>query len=309
MNSSYVYRHIRLDKNEPFYIGIGSGDNYARSMYRGSKRSKYWLRIFNKTDIEVEIILDNLSYEYALEKEIEFIRLYGRSNLGNGTLCNLTDGGEGVKGLVISDYSKQISSETNSKAVFCFDLNGKFIKKYKSATLASIELKLDKTSVCACAANNSDTKRCGNYIFRYVYEGDLYIKKSYFNKNYTSINMYDLDGNYIRTYECLSDVKNDLGIPQSNISANIRGKALSACGYIFKYNNGDTSDIKTDKDKILSSKSKPINQFDLKGNFIKMFPSQQKAAKELGIRQGNIYSVLKGRYKQCNGYYWEFVKL
>jgi hypothetical protein len=22
---AYVYRHIRLDKNEPFYIGIGSG--------------------------------------------------------------------------------------------------------------------------------------------------------------------------------------------------------------------------------------------------------------------------------------------
>jgi hypothetical protein len=27
----YLYRHIRLDKNEPFYIGIGSDKQYKRS--------------------------------------------------------------------------------------------------------------------------------------------------------------------------------------------------------------------------------------------------------------------------------------
>ena len=30
---AYLYRHIRLDKNEPFYIGIGSNElnNYKRA--------------------------------------------------------------------------------------------------------------------------------------------------------------------------------------------------------------------------------------------------------------------------------------
>ena len=28
---AYVYRHIRLDKNEPFYIGIGSDKEYKRA--------------------------------------------------------------------------------------------------------------------------------------------------------------------------------------------------------------------------------------------------------------------------------------
>jgi hypothetical protein len=28
---AYLYRHIRHDKNEPFYIGIGSDNNYKRS--------------------------------------------------------------------------------------------------------------------------------------------------------------------------------------------------------------------------------------------------------------------------------------
>lgn len=36
---AYLYRHIRLDKNEPFYIGIGS--NKARC-YTKKTRNKHW---------------------------------------------------------------------------------------------------------------------------------------------------------------------------------------------------------------------------------------------------------------------------
>ena len=38
---AYVYRHIRLDKNEPFYIGIGKDDSgeYKRANHIGNKNS------------------------------------------------------------------------------------------------------------------------------------------------------------------------------------------------------------------------------------------------------------------------------
>lgn len=36
----------------------------------------------------------NFLLEQLKEKEIEFIKLYGRINQGNGTLANLTDGGQ-----------------------------------------------------------------------------------------------------------------------------------------------------------------------------------------------------------------------
>lgn len=100
-NTCYVYRHIRLDKNEPFYVGIGSDKYYYRAYQDKPKtRNKYWNRIAAKTDYEVEIIMDGLSWEEALKKEIEFISLYGRVNVNTGILCNLTDGGEGNKGYV-----------------------------------------------------------------------------------------------------------------------------------------------------------------------------------------------------------------
>ena len=69
-----VYRHIRLDKNQPFYIGIGN----EKGAYSKHGRSNFWKRIVEKTDYEVEILFENLTSEQAKEKEIEFIKLYGR---------------------------------------------------------------------------------------------------------------------------------------------------------------------------------------------------------------------------------------
>jgi len=87
-----VYRHIRLDKNEPFYIGIGKTE---KRPYEKIKRNKFWQNIVAKTDYHVDILINDLTWEEACKKEIEFIGLYGRDDLNNGTLVNLTDGGEG----------------------------------------------------------------------------------------------------------------------------------------------------------------------------------------------------------------------
>ena len=93
---AYVYRHIRLDKNVPFYIGIGKDNTYKRAYVNSKdKRSQFWHNIANN-GYEVEILMDNLTWEQACEKEKEFISIYGRRDLGKGTLVNMTDGGEGA---------------------------------------------------------------------------------------------------------------------------------------------------------------------------------------------------------------------
>lgn len=107
---AYVYRHIRLDKNEPFYIGIGSDSTYKRANAKRD-RSIFWKRIVNKTDYEVEIILDDLTWEEANKKEIEFISLYGRTNTEKGCLCNLTDGGGGTLGIKMSEETRRKMSQ------------------------------------------------------------------------------------------------------------------------------------------------------------------------------------------------------
>jgi len=97
-NSYYVYRHIRLDSNTPFYIGKGKGNRAYEK-----KRNKYWHRITNKAGYEVEIFLENLTEQQAFNKEKEFIKLYRDCGY---KLANLTDGGEGTSGRVHLESTK-----------------------------------------------------------------------------------------------------------------------------------------------------------------------------------------------------------
>lgn len=109
----YLYRHIRLDKNEVFYVGIGTKNKsnstllIYRRAYTHYNRNIYWQRIVNKTEYRVEIICETDEWEFIKEKEKEFIALYGRANLNLGTLCNLTDGGEGSIGRIPTEKFKQ----------------------------------------------------------------------------------------------------------------------------------------------------------------------------------------------------------
>ena len=109
---TYVYRHIRLDKNEPFYIGIGTDSNYQRA-YSKSSRNIFWNRVVNVTDYEVEIIMDNLTKDIAKQKEIEFISLYGKKINKTGTLVNISDGGDGNSGGKHTEEAKKKIGEAN----------------------------------------------------------------------------------------------------------------------------------------------------------------------------------------------------
>lgn len=100
----HVYRHIRLDKNEPFYIGVGSGEKKKRA-FDFSKRSSKWNDIYNQTKIRVDILFEEVTEDFAKEKERELIELYGRIDLGTGTLCNQTKGGESQVGY---KHSKEV---------------------------------------------------------------------------------------------------------------------------------------------------------------------------------------------------------
>jgi len=125
-----VYRHIRLDKNIPFYIGIGKDINRP---YNKKDRSIFWKSIINKTEYTTEILFENLTKEQAIDKEVEFIELYGRVDLKTGTLCNMTCGGEGTgklnEDLEFIRRRKIISTLTGRKASEKAKMNNCLSKK------------------------------------------------------------------------------------------------------------------------------------------------------------------------------------
>jgi hypothetical protein len=114
---AYLYRHIRLDKNEPFYIGIGSNNDGYKRAYCKDKRNVHWRNIVQKNEYRVDIIIDDLTLEEAREKEIWFISLYGRKNINNGLLTNLNNGGEGNFGWKPTEEQNKKNSEAHKGIV------------------------------------------------------------------------------------------------------------------------------------------------------------------------------------------------
>ena len=127
-NTAYVYCHIRLDKNDIFYIGIGAdskNSKYLRAYQIGKRRNKIWNDIIIKTKYNVNIIFDNLTWQEACNKEKELILLYGRIDNGTGILANMTDGGEGGFGCKKSIETRQKMSEWHKGKVFSIETRQK----------------------------------------------------------------------------------------------------------------------------------------------------------------------------------------
>ena len=252
----YLYRHIRLDTNTPFYIGIAKKNfnlkkgifcnKYERAFDKW-KRNKFWKKIKNKTNYEVEIILESDSKEFIKEKEIEFIALYGRYDLGLGTLVNLTNGGDGSNGNKASEEHKQkvkLGNLYRFKKVIQLNKEGKFIRVFESSE------EVGRVMNCSGRFVNSCCRKSGDKIFNYSCKGFLYIfetdynpnikysykKNTYHHKNLIKklskpILQYDLEGNFIREWENSIEATKSLGKTGSRISTCILRGYKYALGY------------------------------------------------------------------------------
>jgi hypothetical protein len=107
---AYVYKHIRLDNEEIFYIGICSNDKENRA-YSKSSRNNMWNKIVSKGGYRVEFVKQNITFEEAKKLEINLIKDYGRKDLGLGALSNMTDGGDGTAGWIAPQEFKNAVSE------------------------------------------------------------------------------------------------------------------------------------------------------------------------------------------------------
>jgi len=106
----FVYIHKNPITEEVFYVGQGTKHrNKIERAFSKKSRSKWWNNYVNKHGLPiVEIVYSDLSKEEADKLEIELIRFYGRKDLNEGSLVNLTDGGDG-SGKRSVEYCKEHS--------------------------------------------------------------------------------------------------------------------------------------------------------------------------------------------------------
>lgn len=118
----YLYRDPRPRKRlQPIYVGKGTAaQRRADVHWRSGTRNPILRRMFAKfrslslaPAIEIIAWFDDEADAFALERSL--IARFGRRDLGSGTLANMTDGGDGGSGLVVTEAGRAGRRKTAEK--------------------------------------------------------------------------------------------------------------------------------------------------------------------------------------------------
>lgn len=260
----FLYRHIRLDKNQPFYIGVGTISDwgtYTRAF--SQQRNKMWHGINSRTEVRVDIMYESDDYDDVMSKETEFVNLYGRLDLGTGILANLTDGGKGVvkikrsaetRRLIAENTRRQPHGEQNrinislaqkrrfqiaggsfkSVKVYQYDLLGNYLSQGTTVYFSKL---LDTTTSVIAFASRTD-KQSKGFFWKREYLGEK-IEVGKYRIN-SKIQQFDLDGNLIAVFNTITNASMSLAGTRGIIDY-IRqvclGKMDSYRGFKFKYDD------------------------------------------------------------------------
>lgn len=115
---------------------------------------------------------------------------------------------------------------------------------------------------------------------------------------------YGLDGTFIKKWDCINDVERTLSILAYQIGRCCNLQLQTAGGFLWKHYEG--------KKDILGvapysgDRYKPINQYDLNGEFIKKWSGTTIAAQVIGVNRRSIQHCLKNTRQCARGYFWQF---
>jgi hypothetical protein len=257
MEKFYVYK--LSTKNIPFYIGKGKKtETYDRVEYH----LKYWKNNCNKKlknkinklkgIFDIEILFESQNEQECLDLEVKLIKEIGRE-----TLCNLTDGGEGVSGFHHSEETKQkisiwrkgklLSEETCKKITQNKTGNSYKLKNIPEGKIEELYKTKGIYDIC------DELGLTFNTVKKYLVKKGIYfkfknfkpnseqtkIKKSLANKGKRSrpVEQYDLQNNKINEFSNMTEACLSLNKPGrvGDITAVCRGKQKTAFGYVWKY--------------------------------------------------------------------------
>ena len=286
----YVYTHTRLDKNEVFYVGYSytyeHGKKYKRAneKYKG-RRTTYWDNVYNKCgkNIRVDIVFETFSQNEAFNKEKELIELYGRKLYSDGTLVNISDGGE--------------NAHTPPQPIMQYNSKGEFIRVWAGGVPEA-----SSYYDCHIAAIHNAIKfkslSCG-YLWRWYFKDtNIYdiIETPPISKNIKTIYQFTKEGDFIKSYPSMSEAGRALNIDRASINNCALGKRVSAGGFKWSFQ----PQLKKSTQLIRS-----ISQYSLDGELLNVYESLEQIKKLFNISSSTaIRNCFSGKQKQAYGYKW-----
>ena len=301
----YVYMLIDPRNNKPFYIGKGKDNRYLDHFKENRiKKDKNLLKI-NKIrkikklglEVVVKFYIENVSNITACQIEKNLIEYYGRIDLKNGILTNLTDGGDGVSGKVFSEIERKKLSEK-----MLGDKNPNYGNKWTEEQKEKLSEKMKLNPTFKGKHHSEEHKK---------YISSIQVKHSFwqilpdfsvkfwesFNELGRFYNLQKRNGKF-----CLAGVYQSLKHPKcqfkgtylrDNNYENIQGNKLVSVESFLK--------------EIENSSNKKTIQKSLDGKVIKEWNSRTDIKNELidlNIRLPDLSTYIK-KHKPYKGFLWE----
>ena len=220
-------------------------------------RKKYGLENW-----KVEILKECTNKEELNKWELYYVEKYN-TRKPNG--YNMTNGGDGIEGYQHTEEVKKRLSyygrycSHHRKNVLQYTLNGEFVKEWCSISECIRNGYSSAVGRCCLGkrksangfiwlfkTSNEIPKNVKPYDFEEVYNNRSAAGKNrkidwsfMLYKRGKPILQYDLEGIFIREWLAGNQAAKELGINQSNIQANLKGRVKSAGGFMFKYKNNN----------------------------------------------------------------------
>lgn len=307
--------------------------NNIKMIYSGGKieeaRRKYGPENFEYT---VEETLESNTIEDLMNKlnsrEMYYIEKY--NSYYNG--YNSTLGGDGVCGRVCSEETKLKLSNKFSKKVVQYDLNGTFIKIWKSAKEIEKFLNIKQNNIQRCCSGNF--KQSAGFIWKYlddinniedVIEGIPIEKQNKINNMqpstyskdghvYKRILQYNILGSFIKEWDSIKSAADFYGAKPNSLSQCCNGDSKTCSGFIWKFYNKDYPkqiEVNLTHAQILNAARLSgilrIHKYDKNMNLLNTYTSFKEAAEDNNIpHTEQITDCIKGRRKTCKGFIWKY---
>lgn len=299
--------YIIVNPNGRIYIGQTENFRKRISQYKemekldklkqpiiGESIKKYGLDKHNIDILENNIAEDDLNFRESYWIEFFKSNCYKYPNLRG---MNCTEGGDFT---AISDEVKRKLSE-NSKSnieIYQYDLDGNFIKEWRSATFASKELKVGRKGIQNCLDKIAKTSANSQWSFTKCENVGKYIKTGR-SKPVNQI----LNGEIVKTWESCNDAYRN-GFSPECIRKVCIGKSKTHKGFEWSYVNENDINI-SDCNPGIKKQVECI----YKNQEIILFNGIKEASDTLGISRTVIQSICTGYIKQKDDYTLNYKKL
>jgi len=325
MNFTYIY--TLSDKNGVVrYVGKTNTprkrlhDHIKESLnFKIPSHKKNWIKSLLEKDERpiIEVIDEVPESEWPFWEQywIDQIKSWGFN------LTNSTEGGQGGNGYKHSEQSK--TKMRLSK------LGGLLTEEHKSKISKALKDSYQKENYHPNRFNkrviiskdeiyqkyiieNLSIPKCAKYfdcsektIFRFLEEYEIEKPKEVWSKQLSTrekliINQYNLDGDFIKTWEGAATIENEIGFDSCCIIACCNGRMNKSHGYIWRF-IGD--EIFRDKD----TSKKPKSVIQIKdGEIINEYESVSDAARKTNVIRSSITYCCKLKVKSAGGFIWRF---